>query len=103
LQKIAKSVTIAIEVIFMSSITVQSRVNPELKAEAEAVFASMGMSVGDAIRIFLQQSVNIGGLPFQPVGKVPNAETIMAIKELEAGIGEKFNNLDSLFSSWKDA
>jgi DNA-damage-inducible protein J len=67
----------------MSNVTVQSRVNPDLKAQAESVFAGMGMSTADAIRIFLQQSVNDGGLPFQPRAKNPNAETLAAFKETE--------------------
>lgn len=55
--------------------TVQARVTSELKADAEAVFNSMGLKTSDAIRLFLQQSVNIGGLPFQPKAKLPNADT----------------------------
>ena len=50
----------------MNNVTVQSRVTPDLKAQAEQVFSGMGMSTADAIRIFLQQTVNDGGLPFQP-------------------------------------
>jgi DNA-damage-inducible protein J len=67
----------------MSNVTVQSRINPELKEKAEQVFSSMGMSTADAIRIFIQQSVNEGGLPFQPSAKIPNAETLAAFKEIE--------------------
>jgi antitoxin component of RelBE/YafQ-DinJ toxin-antitoxin module len=37
--------------------------------------------------MFLQQSVNEGGIPFQPRGKRPNAETIAAMEELERGGG----------------
>tara|TARA_R110002072_G_scaffold46465_2_gene128530 strand:+ start:891 stop:1154 length:264 start_codon:yes stop_codon:yes gene_type:complete len=82
--------------------TVQARVTHELKTEAEAVFNSMGLKTSDAIRLFLQQSVNIGGLPFQPRAKVPNAATIEARKESEAGEGERFKNTGELFSSWED-
>ncbi len=67
------------------TVTVQSRINPELKKHADAVFADMGMSIADAIRIFLHQSVNVGGLPFQPVSKIPNAQTIAAFAEIEQG------------------
>jgi DNA-damage-inducible protein J len=72
------------EDLMMSNVTVQSRVNPELKALAENIFANMGMSTADAIRIFLQQSVNEGRLPFQPSTKVPNAKTLAAFAETEA-------------------
>jgi DNA-damage-inducible protein J len=60
----------------MPSVTVQSRVNPELKQQAEVIFASMGMSLADGIRIFLHQTVNVHGLPFQPSIKQPNAESL---------------------------
>lgn len=80
----------------MANCNVQSRVNAQLKAEADVLFASMGMSVSDAIRMFLQQSVNMGGLPFQPRAKIPNAETQAAMDEFENGGGERFETLEAL-------
>lgn len=85
----------------MSNVTVQARVNPELKQEAEAVFSAIGMTTAEAIRIFLQQAVNSGGLPFQPTAKMPNAETLAAMMELEDGGGELFSTTDELFEAWK--
>jgi DNA-damage-inducible protein J len=72
--------------------TVQARVSAELKADAEALFASMGLKTSDAIRLFLQQSVNSGGLPFQPKAKVLNVETLEAMKEAESGQGTQYKN-----------
>ena len=63
----------------MSKVTVQATINPELKKQAEAVFAALGLSTADAIRLFLQQTVNVGGLPFQPMVKRPNADTLEAM------------------------
>ena len=71
-----------------NNVTVQSRIPPELKTQAETVFSNMGMSTADAIRIFLQQTVNEGGMPFQPRAKIPNAETILAMQEADEGKGE---------------
>lgn len=82
----------------MPNVTIQSRVKPELKQEAEAIFDAIGLSMGDAIRLFLQQSVNIGGLPFQPTAKQPNAETVAALNELESGQGKRFTTVDDLFA-----
>lgn len=82
----------------MPNVTIQSRVKPELKQEAEAIFDAIGLSMGDAIRLFLQQSVNIGGLPFQPMVKQPNAETVAALDELESGQGKRFATVDELFT-----
>ena len=69
----------------MNTITVQSRITKELKQQADSVLSGMGMSVAEAIRIFLQQCVNNGGLPFQPTSKIPNQETLAAFQEIETG------------------
>jgi len=85
----------------VSNVTIQSRVSPELKQQAEAVFATLGLSTSDAIRMFLQQSVNVGGLPFQPVAKRPNKETLAAMEELENGGGQVFRGIAELVADWK--
>jgi DNA-damage-inducible protein J len=85
----------------MSSVAVQSRVSPELKEQAEAVFAALGLSTSDAIRMFLQQAVNTGGLPFQPMTRRPNPETLEAMRELESGGGRVFKTTAELFADWK--
>ncbi len=81
----------------MSNVTVQSRIRPELKEEAEAVFSAIGLSTADAIRMFLQQSVNVGGLPFRPTAKSPNAETLEAMEELAKGDKKKFNDTKKFY------
>lgn len=85
----------------MSSVAIQARVSPELKEQAESVFAALGLSTADAIRMFLQQTVNIGGLPFQPTVKRPNAETLEAMREIERGGGQVFQTTADLFADWK--
>ena len=39
-------------------------VDKELKQEVAEVYERLGLSVQDAIRIFLRRSVKVGGLPF---------------------------------------
>ena len=85
----------------MSNVTVQARVSPALKEQADAVFAALGLSTADAIRLFLQQTVNTGGLPFQPIAKRPNAETLEAMTELANGGGQVFQTTAELFADWK--
>lgn len=46
--------------------TLQVRMNAELKAEAEALYKSLGTSFAEAVRIFAQQSIRVGGFPFNP-------------------------------------
>jgi len=40
------------------------RIDPEVKTEVEAIFKRFGMSLTDAINIFIYQCRNVGGLPF---------------------------------------
>lgn len=44
--------------------TFQMRINPEIKAQAENIYANCGMTLTDAINAFIQQSINVEGLPF---------------------------------------
>lgn len=46
------------------SATFQMRINPEVKRQAESVFAAYGLSLTDAVNLFIQQSLNTQGLPF---------------------------------------
>lgn len=42
----------------------QMRINPEVRRAVEAVYAAYGLSLTDAINVFIQQSLNEEGLPF---------------------------------------
>lgn len=44
--------------------TFQMRINPEIKEQVENIFANCGMTLTDAINAFLQQSLNVEGMPF---------------------------------------
>lgn len=46
--------------------TVQIRMNKELKLQVEELYRSMGTSFAEAVRIFAQQSVRDGRMPFCP-------------------------------------
>jgi len=85
----------------MPNVTIQARVSLELKEQAEAVFNAIGMTTAEAIRVFLMQAINSGGLPFQPTAKMPNAETVAAIMELEDGGGDRFQTAEDLFTDWQ--
>jgi DNA-damage-inducible protein J len=57
------------------------RVDPQIKADVETIYARYGMSVTDAINVFLYQSRNVGGLPFDLRQPQYNAKTEAAIQE----------------------
>ena len=44
--------------------TFQMRINPQIKERVENIYAASGMTLTDAINTFLQQSINVEGLPF---------------------------------------
>ena len=74
---------------------VRARIDTEVKEKATEALEAMGLSLSDAIRMLLVRIAAEKELPF-PV-KVPNAETVEAMKELEAGGGKRFDSGDELF------
>ncbi len=44
--------------------TFQMRINPEVKRQAEDIFSAYGLTLTDAVNIFIQQSLTEKGLPF---------------------------------------
>ncbi len=82
----------------MEYASVQARIKPELKEQADEIFASIGISTADAIRMFIQQTVNVGGLPFTPTAKRPNATLRAAMAEIERGGGQRSNSVAELFA-----
>jgi DNA-damage-inducible protein J len=63
------------------------RLYPELKAEAENVFAYHGLSLPDAITVFLNHACRVGGFPFELKGARWNdpasLEALEECKQLE--------------------
>lgn len=57
------------------------RVNEEVKAQATETLASMGLTVSDAVRVFLMRVVADKQMPFAI--KAPNAETRAAMAEAD--------------------
>lgn len=78
--------------------TVRARIEPELKREAEAVLKELGLSTTEAIRLFYRQVALRKGLPFDV--KIPNAETLEAMREAKEGKNlTEWPDADALFSS----
>ena len=44
--------------------TFQVRINSEIKKTVEEIYARTGMTLTDAFNIFIQQTINVEGLPF---------------------------------------
>ena len=65
----------------MATTMVHVRVDEHLKAQAAETLAAMGLSVSDAVRVFLTRVVAEQQLPFAL--KAPNAETRAAMAEAD--------------------
>ena len=74
---------------------VRARIDSDTKARATEALHAMGLSVSDAIRLLLLRVADEKRLPFEV--KVPNAETVKAVKELEQGKGKRFDSAEELF------
>ena len=59
------------------------RLDSEVKKNAEAVYSRYGLSLAEAVTVFVHQSCNVGGMPFDLRPKRPNAETLAAMAEAE--------------------
>jgi DNA-damage-inducible protein J len=57
---------------------VRARIDEQIKDEAAAVLAAMGLTVSDAFRMMLTRVAREGALPFDPL--IPNEKTILAMK-----------------------
>ncbi|HEV3185549.1 MAG TPA: type II toxin-antitoxin system RelB/DinJ family antitoxin, partial [Xanthobacteraceae bacterium] len=62
---------------------VRARIDERVKKEAEAVLASIGLTVSDAFRLMMVRIAIERALPFQPL--IPNDETIEAMKAARRG------------------
>ena len=82
------------------------RMDADLKAQAEELFAELGMNLTTAFNVFVRQSLRQGGLPFEVKLEKPNKETIAAMIEAERIAKDPnvkgYNNLDELFEDLKN-
>ena len=81
------------------------RMDSDVKAEADALFNELGMSLTTAINIFVRESLREGGIPFAVKIDNPNKETIAAMleaKKIAKDTSVKgYNDLDELFTDLK--
>lgn len=78
-------------------------IDPEVKSDVESIYAKYGMSLTDAINMFLYTSRIKGELPFdmRPHMHIPNAETIAAIEEVQRmkadpSLGKSYTDIDEM-------
>ena len=75
------------------------RVDDDIKEQATLALTAMGLSVSDAVRLFLRRVVVEQAFPLEL--KVPNAETLAAMQEsrdMMAARRARFASADELFA-----
>ena len=78
------------------------RLNPEIKAQAEHVFAVFGMNLSEAINIFLHKAILENGLPFEVTApRKYRPEVYELIDRIESG-EEKLISYPSLEAFFAD-
>jgi DNA-damage-inducible protein J len=84
----------------MTDCVIRSRIDPLIKAEAIEVFEKMGLTLSQAIRLFLYQSVAEHKIPFSV--NIPNAKTRSVIELAEQGKHLEKTSLKQLSEEWDE-
>jgi DNA-damage-inducible protein J len=81
----------------MTNTVVRARIDEQVKEEATAVLATIGLTVSDAFRLMMMRIAKDKALPFEPL--VPNAETVEAMKAARRGELVTAGPVDALLTS----
>ncbi|MGF9566504.1 type II toxin-antitoxin system RelB/DinJ family antitoxin [Neorhizobium sp. JUb45] len=79
------------------------RVDDDIREDASEVLDALGMTMSDAVRIFLHRVAATQSFPLEL--KAPNEETRAALKEareIRKARSARFNAADELFADLKD-
>jgi len=76
--------------------TTSIKLDVEVKAKAKEIFKELGITMGEAVNIFLTQVALHKGLPFEV--KIPNDETKKAIEEARRGINMESTSIEEMIA-----
>ena len=82
----------------MRTATIQARINPRVKAEAQKILNKLNISMSEAISIYLTQVTLHKGLPFEV--KIPNALTASTLKKI--GEGKELHEVENVEELFKE-
>ena len=79
--------------------TLHIRVEPNVKQQAEKTLNDLGLSITDAINVFLTQVILNNGIPFEIKKPQFNKETLQVMKDTKSGknLSKTFDNVDDMF------
>lgn len=83
---------------------VRARIQPELKNDVEAILSPLGLTLSEAVSLFLHQIKLRQGLPFALTLPHPNAVTRRTFEDTDAGRDiDTYPDLDALFTALDEA
>ena len=79
------------------------RIDQDKKSSLELLYGSLGMSLTEAVNVFFEKSLNVGGIPFDLRMENYSRETLEALREtldIEAGRvpAKRYHSVDELFA-----
>ena len=79
--------------------TLHIRIEPKIKQKAEKTLNELGLSITEAINVFLNQVILHDGIPFEIKKPKYNKETIQALEDTKNNINQSqpFNNVNDMF------
>ena len=79
--------------------TLHIRIEPSVKQKAEETLNELGLSISDAINVFLRQVILNDGIPFEVRKPKFNQESIEAIEDDKKGknLSKTFDSVDEMF------
>jgi len=80
--------------------TTSIKLDVEIKAKAKEIFKELGITMGEAVNIFLNQVALHKGLPFEV--KIPNDETKQAIEDTRKGINLEETSIEEMIAEQKN-
>ena len=86
----------------MKTVNVTLRVDKELKEQADALFADMGLSLNTACRMFLTRAVQEQRIPFEV--RRPDRKTRKALADAEQGkdVSKSFDTVEDLMKDLEE-
>ncbi len=87
----------------MPNTNINIRMDADLKAQADQLFADLGLNMTTAVNMFVRQAIRQQGIPF-PISRVPNAETLSAMQDTLTGknLSGPYRSVSAMFSAIED-
>lgn len=79
--------------------TLHIRIEQSVKARAEQTLNDLGLSITEAVNVFLNQVILHNGIPFKIEKPKYNKETIQAMEDVKNGknLSKTFDSVDEMF------